>query len=134
MEEQNKIHLKRAFVKSINFEYKKDITEEDQLDTSVNIRKEPIFKEGIDNEYVIFFNGAFENEIFDLKIEFLAIFGTSEKIDADFKKSTFVKSSSPAIAFPYLRSFISTLTLNAGLPPFILPAYNFTKENGEIDE
>ena len=80
------------------------------------------------------FDGSFENEIFDLKIEFLAIFGTSEKIDADFKKSTFVKSSSPAIAFPYLRSFISTLTLNAGLPPFILPAYNFTKENGEIDE
>ena len=133
MEKQNKIHLKRTFVKSVNFEYKKDFTE-DELDTSVNIRKEPIFKEGIDNEYIILFDGSFENEIFDLKIEFLAIFGTSEKIDADFKKSTFVKSSSPAIAFPYLRSFISTLTLNAGLPPFILPAYNFTRENGEIDE
>ena len=133
MEEQNKIHLKRTFVKSINFEYKKDITEEDQLDTSVKIRKEPIFKEGIDNEYVIFFNGSFENEIFDLKIEFVAIFGTSEAIDDSFKKSTFVKINSPAIAFPYLRSFISTLTLNAGLPPLILPAYNFTKENEDID-
>ena len=133
MEEQNKIHLKRTFVKSINFEYKKDITEEDQLDTSVNIRKEPIFKEGIDNEYVIFFNGSFENEIFDLKIGFVAIFGTSEAIDDSFKKSTFVKINSPAIAFPYLRSFISTLTLNAGLPPLILPAYNFTKENEDID-
>ena len=89
MEKQNKIHLKRTFVKSVNFEYKKDFTE-DELDTSVNIRKEPIFKEGIDNEYIILFDGSFENEIFDLKIEFLAIFGTSEKIDADFKKSTFV--------------------------------------------
>ena len=77
---------------------------------------------------------VFENEIFDLKIEFVAIFGTSEAIDDSFKKSTFVKINSPAIAFPYLRSFISTLTLNAGLPPLILPAYNFTKENGEIDE
>lgn len=133
MEKQNKIYLKRTFVKSVNFEYKKDSTE-DELDTLVNIKKEPIFKEGIDNEYIILFDGSFENEIFDLKIEFLAIFGTSEKIDADFKKSTFVKSSSPAIAFPYLRSFISTLTLNAGLPPLILPAYNFTRESGEIDE
>ena len=133
MEKQNKIHLKGTLVKSINFEYKKDITEEDQLDTSVKIRKEPIFKEGIDNEYVIFFNGSFENEIFDLKIEFVAIFGTSEAIDDSFKKSTFVKINSPAIAFPYLRSFISTLTLNAGLPPLILPAYNFTKENEDID-
>lgn len=133
MEKQNKIYLKRTFVKSVNFEYKKDSTE-DELDTLVNIKKEPIFKEGIDNEYIILFDGSFENEIFDLKIEFLAIFGTSEKIDADFKKSTFVKSSSPAIAFPYLRSFISTFTLNAGLPPLILPAYNFTRESGEIDE
>ncbi|WP_315152629.1 protein-export chaperone SecB [Capnocytophaga leadbetteri] len=133
MEKQNKIYLKRTFVKSVNFEYKKDSTE-DELDTLVNIKKEPIFKEGIDNEYIILFDGSFENEIFDLKIEFLAIFGTSEKIDADFKKSTFVKSSSPAIAFPYLRSFISTLTLNAGLPPLILPAYNFTRENEQIDE
>ena len=36
MEKQNKIHLKRTFVKSVNFEYKKDFTE-DELDTSVNI-------------------------------------------------------------------------------------------------
>ena len=133
MEKQNKIHLKRTFVKSVNFEYKKDITEEDQLGTSVNIRKEPIFKEGIDNEYFILFKGVFENEIFDLEIEFVAIFGTSEAIDDNFKKSTFVKINSPAIAFPYLRSFVSTLTLNAGLPPLILPAYNFTKENEDID-
>ena len=74
------------------------------------------------------FKGSFKNEIFDLEIEFVAVFGTSEIIDESFKESIFVKSSSPAIAFPYLRSFISTLTLNAGLPPFILPAYNFTKE------
>ena len=64
---------------------------------------------------------------------FGAVFGTSEPIDEDFKESDFVKINSPAIAFPYLRSFISTLTLNAGLPPLILPAYNFTKER-EIDE
>ena len=132
MEKQNKIHRKKTFVKSVNFEYKKNITG-DELDISVNIRKEPIFKEGIDNEYFILFKGVFENEIFDLEIEFVAIFGTSEAIDDNFKKSTFVKINSPAIAFPYLRSFISTLTLNAGLPPLILPAYNFTKENEDID-
>ena len=133
MEKQNKIHLKRTFVKSVNFEYKKDFTE-GELDTSVNIKKECIFKEDKDKEYIILFKGSFKNEIFDLEIEFVAVFGTSEIIDESFKESIFVKSSSPAIAFPYLRSFISTLTLNAGLPPLILPAYNFTRESGEIDE
>ena len=132
MEKQNKIHLKRTFVKSVNFEYKKDFTE-GELDTSVNIKKECIFKEDKDKEYIILFKGSFKNEIFDLEIEFVAVFGTSEIIDESFKESIFVKSSSPAIAFPYLRSFISTLTLNAGLPPLILPAYNFTKENEEVD-
>lgn len=132
MEKQNKIHLKGTLVKSINFEYKKDFTE-GELDTSVNIKKECIFKEDKDKEYIILFKGFFKNEIFDLEIEFVAVFGTSERIDEGFKESIFVKSSSPAIAFPYLRSFISTLTLNAGLPPFILPAYNFTKEKEEID-
>ena len=51
MEEQNKIHLKRTFVKSINFEYKKDITEEqssvvkskNSLIISVNNSKEVYF-------------------------------------------------------------------------------------------
>lgn len=133
MEVQNKIHLERTFVKSITFEFKKEI-QEGELKTSLEIKTKFLFNDERDKEYVILFTGNFENELFTLNIVFGAVFGTNEKIDADFKKSTFVKSSSPAIAFPYLRSFISTLTLNAGLPPFILPAYNFTKENGEIDE
>ncbi|MFU0833858.1 MAG: hypothetical protein ACFWUC_13105 [Oscillospiraceae bacterium] len=29
-----------------------------------------------------------------------------------------------AILFPYLRSFISTVTAQSGMPPFILPTYN----------
>ena len=79
------------------------------------------------------FTGNFENELFTLNIIFGAVFGTSETIDEDFKESDFVKINSPAIAFPFLRSFISNLTLNAGLSPFILPAYNFAKIKEETD-
>jgi len=133
MEVQNKIHLERTFVKSITFEFKKEI-QEGELNTSLEIKTNFLFNDERDKEYIILFAGNFENELFTLNIVFGAVFGTSEPIDEDFKESDFVKINSPAIAFPYLRSFISTLTLNAGLPPLILPAYNFTKENGEIDE
>ena len=132
MEVQNKIHLERIFVKSITFEFKKEI-QEGELNTSLEIKTNFLFNDEIDKEYIILFTGNFENELFTLNIIFGAVFGTSETIDEDFKESDFVKINSPAIAFPFLRSFISNLTLNAGLSPFILPAYNFAKIKEETD-
>ena len=132
MEVQNKIHLERTFVKSITFEFKKEI-QEGELNTSLEIKTNFLFNDEIDKEYIILFTVNFENELFTLNIIFGAVFGTSETIDEDFKESDFVKINSPAIAFPFLRSFISNLTLNAGLSPFILPAYNFAKIKEETD-
>ncbi|WP_448822332.1 protein-export chaperone SecB [Capnocytophaga sp.] len=132
MEVQNKIHLERTFVKSITFEFKKEI-QEGELNTSLEIKTNFLFNDEIDKEYIILFTGNFENELFTLNIIFGAVFGTSETIDEDFKESDFVKINSPAIAFPFLRSFISNLTLNVGLSPFILPAYNFAKIKEETD-
>lgn len=56
------------------------------------------------------------------------IFETAEPIDAEFKASDFVNQNAPAIAFPYLRSFITTLTANTGIGPIILPSFNFAKD------
>ena len=50
-----------------------------------------------------------------------------EKITEDFKLSSFSKINAPAIAFPYLRAFVSNLTLQSGLEPVILPSINFVQ-------
>ena len=63
---------------------------------------------------------------FDLKAEYIVWFKTSEPIDDKFKKSHFPSINAPAIAFPFLRSFISTVTLNAGYAPALIPSVNFT--------
>jgi preprotein translocase subunit SecB len=73
--------------------------------------------------------------IFDLKLEhpkdfklftkYACVFKTSEKIDTSFKGSDFTIINAPAIAFPFLRSFIATITLNSGFTPAILPSINF---------
>jgi preprotein translocase subunit SecB len=40
-----------------------------------------------------------------------------------------ISGNAPAIAFPYLRSFISTLTLNAGYILAVLLSINFVNFN-----
>jgi preprotein translocase subunit SecB len=64
---------------------------------------------------------------FRLAVEAMAYFESKEPIDEAFKKSAFVKQNSPAMAFPYLRAFVSTFTTNAGVNPIVLPTYNFAK-------
>ncbi len=77
------------------------------------------------------FNVVFEIDVihegdFSLKCIFVTWFKSSEPIDEAFKDSDFPKINAPAIAFPFLRSFISIVTLNAGYSPAILPSINFT--------
>ncbi len=39
-------------------------------------------------------------------------------------KDSFFKLNGPAILFPYIRAYISTLTALSGIPPIILPTLN----------
>lgn len=64
---------------------------------------------------------------FKLDIEAIAHFHISEPVGESFKDSPFMLVNAPAIAFPYLRAFLSTFMLNAGFEPIMLPSYNFTK-------
>ncbi len=79
--------------------------------------------------FLINFYFILENkeEQFLLKVKLIAFFEVDKAIDNDFKDSDFVRINAPAIAFPYLRTFISNLTLNSGYNPVILPSFNFLK-------
>lgn len=125
MKRQPKIFLKETFVQSLSF--KRKHSNEPYLETEVSISPFVNFDEQ-GREYRVMFKGNFENSLFDLNLQFVTVFGTEEAIDEEFKSSELVRVNSLAIAFPFMRSFISTLTINAGIPSFILPAYNFSKE------
>ena len=75
--------------------------------------------------YVTFTVGISSPRGFKLDVKYLATFTTSEPIDEKFKSSQFPIVNAPAIAYPYLRSFISNLTLSASYEPVILPTINF---------
>ncbi|WP_286236199.1 protein-export chaperone SecB [Vibrio fluvialis] len=79
-----------------------------------------------DDVFVVQFDVAVKSEQgFELEIQYVAEFESDESISDDFKKSQFPIVNAPAIAYPYLRAFISLLTLNAGYETLILPTVNF---------
>ena len=67
------------------------------------------------------------HEKFTFNCIYMTFFEADEPVTNEFKKSQFPNINCPAIAFPFLRSFIATITLNAGYPPVMLPSINFIK-------
>ena len=68
-----------------------------------------------------------DDSAFKLNVESQTTFTTQKDITEEFKSSGFANINAPAIAFPFLRSFIQTLCVNAGIPPIILPSFNFAE-------
>ncbi len=69
---------------------------------------------------------------FNLSIEAVGTFELDEEIDENMKK-VFVNSNAPAIMFPYVRSFISTITANMGhvVGTLVIPTQFF---KGDLEE
>ena len=66
---------------------------------------------------------------FTLALDYNFIFSTTDDITDSFISSHFPIINAPAIAFPFIRVFISNITLNSGFQPTILPSINFTQIN-----
>ncbi len=80
-------------------------------------------------EFIIGFKIEINETMFSIALEMAFIFETDSKIDENFKDSSFLKINAPAIAFPYIRAYISNLTLQSGYDSIILPSINFVSLN-----
>jgi preprotein translocase subunit SecB len=106
---------------SVNFD-------ETRHDNSFDLNINQIFKEEVvSNEFGIIFKIEIRDKEFDLYVEFVYNFEADSEITDEFKNSNFPKINAPAIAFPFLRAFISNFTLQAGYEPVILPSINFVE-------
>lgn len=125
-----KIQLKGWKVKNLSFK----INEKPSRVSKTNSFKLSIgysFPDDSNNEFVIGFIVNIKDAEFKISLEMLFVFQIDEVIDENFKQSDFVKINAPAIAFPYVRSYISNLTLQSGFDPIILPSVNFVKFSKE---
>jgi preprotein translocase subunit SecB len=126
---QNAIRMLHFRILSVDFDCAKALGKDflDSFDTDLD------FSLGFDDKenrhYTVQFNLSIENAEYDFKLEVLAvaIFSAIEEISEKDKESFLFQQNSPAIAFPFLRSFIGTFTANCGLPTIVLPTYNFAK-------
>ena len=68
-----------------------------------------------DNErFIVRFNVIVQDtSTFKMSIEYIAVFKTTETVSETFLHSDLAKINAPAIAYPFLRSYISFVTLNS---------------------
>lgn len=101
-------------------------------ENSLGLRFRKFFSDKNKFAFKIVFNLKINDSEYDLNIEAMFNFKTDEEITEDFKNSHFPKINAPAIAYPYLRAYVSNLTLQSGVTPIMLPTINFIKfENPE---
>lgn len=127
-EVQSKITLDKFLVESLNYHCDnfKKVNNSDEMDIELGVASS--FSDDNLKSYLIKITVKIKMKNNDFKLDCVAVgqFSTSEKIDDEFKDSHFVKINSPAILFPFVRSYINTITTNSGLTPIILPAFNFS--------
>lgn len=126
---QNKIKFVKFFVKSLKFKNEKEDESDVSEDLDILLNVSSGFNNENDRDYLINFKLEVKSKEEDLfiKVNAVGLFSTMDSITEEFKESSFVKVSSPAIAFPFLRSYVNTITSNSGISPIILPSFNFTK-------
>lgn len=125
------MQIKLEHIQFTELEYKvdsfdKNITRDINTQTSLTLGK--LFTDDPKSFGIVFdFFRKADSEEFFLKLKAIAHFSCQENIDDSFKESPFLSINAPAIAYPYIRTFISNLTLNSGYDPIVLPALNFVQ-------
>ncbi len=74
-----------------------------------------------------------KEDTINIEVNVISFFSFDSQIDKDQLKKMFYMNA-PAIIFPYLRSYITTLTVLSGIDPVILPTLNLSSLGKELEE
>lgn len=111
-ETQIKLRFHSVDFPVVDFRSKKQLSENHEI--KIEIDPKVFFPKEDPNHFKIIQDiHVFVEDVFDL---FIVAIGSFELNDVDDEKmrTSFVNMNAPAIMFPYIRSFISTLTSNLG--------------------
>jgi len=140
LEIQSVIRLEKIHFPILNFKSSGLIIHEDILDgANMNLSYDVLFAKEEDNDtFVVKFDlnlkANQEKESFEANVSMSALFSSDKSMGEDFRNSDFVQVNAPAIAFPYLRSFVTNITTQAGYKPLILPVINLTLMKKKEDD
>lgn len=125
------LRLKKTFVENLAINREDDLIEIEGINLSYGCA----FSEQSNDSFQITFDielplekaGSAPDDVPThlLKVKYIAQFEVDEAITQEFKDGLFTRVNAPAIAYPYVRTFISNTLLNAGFDPIMLPSVNF---------
>ncbi|NWO06621.1 MAG: protein-export chaperone SecB [Alteromonadaceae bacterium] len=116
-----KIQLRNTRVENLSF-----VTNDEVAKDEFSLGVANGYSDKEPNVFLVRFDVKVKSEHgYELKMDYEAEFATDEDISQEFKESHFPVVNAPAIAYPYMRSFVSLLTLNGGYEVLILPTVNF---------
>lgn len=108
-----------------------DLKSLDKKDVSIKkkfgLNVSSIFSKVNKKRFAIVFKINLDNPEFKLAVTSTHWFEAEKPFSEEFKLSDFININAPAIAFPFLRAYISNLTLQSGFEPAILPSMNFVE-------
>ena len=101
----------------------------------LNIEPKVFYPEGGNQIFKIFMDVSVHCEgFFNLNLVGIGTFEFDKEFEDQKLKKTFVNANAPAIMFPYVRSFVTTLTTNLGnvTGPLVIPTQFFHGDLPEI--
>lgn len=140
MKEVQKASFSFESYKILKFNYVDPLVEVDTISFKINPSGKYFEKKGQFNsqfEFIVNYGEENENEL--LSATMLAVFDFGEELEYE-RLPSFFFNNSIAIAFPYLRAFVSTLTSLANVKPLIMGLLNLSslediyKENTIIEK
>lgn len=108
----------------------------DQARVKLDVKVRAVRIRGEESDFYVQFDVALHlAEAYSLNVSVTNKFELAGEMSPE-ETDTLIRLNAPAIAFPYLRAFISTLTANLGgsHPTINLPPYFFDMEQVRIDE
>jgi preprotein translocase subunit SecB len=123
MSSNSHIQLRQYVVSKIQFDLKSTFDGKNQR----GIKIDPLFRRDVTTidpeQFQINIGCSIDCELFFLNLELNGIFSCKDwSSDLHLKEMIIVNTT--AILFPYLRNAISSITLNANIPPYTLPVMN----------
>ena len=88
---------------------------------------ETIFSDEDLKNFAIMFYLKMNTSDFNLEVAYSSFFEADDDITNEDQDSKFYRVNAPAIAYPFLRAYISNLLLSSGLPVVMIPTINFVK-------
>lgn len=123
-----KVQIVKTFIEKLLVTIE-SIEKKDNLELEVGIGK----IDSISNFFVIKFDIKLISDGTRIECVSVSQFECDNEIHDAFLKSNFAKINAPAIAFPYVRANIASITQICGLPPIHLPTINFVEFMKDCD-